>query len=94
MTSVAPAIPPAPLFYRSLQKDLSIALAQGTNSTMSLVPFSGKKGGTGAANKPPTAMEWLIPPQNIKIESDVALIGWGATSNNVQTDIQLHVHGM
>ena len=35
-------------------------------------------------------MEWLIPQQYMKIESEDSLIGWGL--QHVQTDIQLRVH--
>ena len=70
MTSVAQAIPPAPLFYRSLQRDLSLALAQGNQQYNVPCPFLRKQ---GVVNKPPPAMEWLTPQQNMKIESDVSL---------------------
>ena len=39
MTSVAQAIPPAPLFYRSLQRDISIDLAQGNQQYNVPCPF-------------------------------------------------------
>ena len=89
MTSVAQAILPAPLFYRSLQRDLSLALERGNQQYD--VPCHLTQGSK-------EELEWwlnhlqqwngknlIIPQQNISIESDASLIGWGATSNNVQT---------
>ena len=90
MTSVTQAIPPAPLFYRNLQREVSWALARNNQSydVPCHLSLEGKE-----------ELQWwidhlsdwngksLIRSQrpDVVIESDASLRGWGVTSNGVNT---------
>lgn len=90
ITSITQAIPPAPLFYRALQRDVSGALArsgQNYDAPCNLSPESSEE------------LQWWIDhltewngksqvrtqDPDITIESDASLTGWGATSGGVDS---------
>ena len=89
MTAMSQGIPPAPLFYRCLQRDLSRALERGQQSYETACPLS-----HGAREE----LQWwitylerwngkslLVHQPELTIESDASLRGWGAASRDVQT---------
>ena len=90
MTSIAQAILPAPLFYRTLQRDVSSALVMSDQNYDAPCQISPKS----------TELHWwvdhltkwngksLVKWQglDIVIESDASLTGWGAMSNGVNTE--------
>ena len=89
MNSVSQAVPPAPLFYRHIQRDLARALEKGNQCYNVPCPLS-----EGAR----TDLDWwahhlarwsgkslLLRKPDLTIESDASLTGWGATSQNVRT---------
>ena len=89
MTAMSQGIPPAPLFYRCLQRDLSRALERGQQSYETACPLS-----HGVREE----LQWwitylerwngkslLVHQPELTIESDASLRGWGAASRDVQT---------
>ena len=90
MSAVAQAILPAPLFFRYLQRDLTQALAYNFQDYEALCPLSSK-----AKDELQWWTDhlpfwngkdlWTNPSPNMTIESDASLMGWGATSDGINT---------
>ena len=89
MTAMSQAILPAPLFYRTLQRDLTRVLEAGEQSYDTPCPLS-----PGAREE----LQWwtmylerwngkslLVQQPNVVIESDASLRGWGAASDEITT---------
>ena len=89
MNAMSQGIPPAPLFYRCLQRDLSRALDRGHQSYEAPCPLS-----QGAKEE----LQWWISyleqwngksllthEPEVVIESDASLTGWGAACQEART---------
>lgn len=89
MQSMSKGIPPAPLFYRALQRDLAAALERGQQSYETICPLS---------LEAQEELQWwishmerwngkslLVHQPDQVIESDASLRGWGAASQGTLT---------
>lgn len=89
MSSMSQAIPPAPLFYRSLQRDLSRALEYGNQAydvNCALSKESRRELQWWITHLEQWNGKSLLTRQpDVIIESDASLRGWGAVSNGVRT---------
>lgn len=90
MASVSKAIVPAPLFYRSLQRDTTIALwanNQNYDVQCRLCPQSSEELQWWIDHLSEWNGKSFMKAQNpdIVIESDASFRGWGATSDGVST---------
>lgn len=89
LNSMSPAVPPGPLFCRSLQQDLSRALELGNQSYDSPCRIS-QPARTDLVWWRDQLTVWngkslVLRSVQRTIESDASLIGWGATSQGIRT---------
>ena len=98
MTAMSQAIPPVPLFYRQLQRDLSVALErahQSYDAPCKLSPGSREELDWWISHLERWNGKSLLSHQaDMTIESDASLTGWGATTGDSQTGGPLDGRGV